>query len=126
MSTEVKPGDRHVCPEGQYVFKRTSDGDDFMICQMRGWGYLTGKLGLPDDKALQIQREHAEEIAAIPQMQKELARLRGQNAEMLEALKAAQGVFENFLVELEFAHIADAAFEKASTAIAMAERKEKS
>lgn len=42
------------------------------ICDVRGWGYLTGKgahaLGLSDDEAVKIQESNAHLISAAPDM----------------------------------------------------------
>ena len=47
------------------------------VCDIRGWGYLTGKgvgaLGLPDDQAFGIQLANARLIAAAPELLSVLA-----------------------------------------------------
>ncbi len=53
-------------------------GGDTKICDIRGWGYLTGHghgaLGLPEDEARAVQASNAHLIAAAPAM---LEALRG-------------------------------------------------
>lgn len=50
---------------GEYVF---AHGFDMMICQMRGWGYLHGTLGLTPDNVIEVQKANARLIAAAPEM----------------------------------------------------------
>ena len=60
------------------------------VCDIRGWGYLTGKgvgaLGLPDDQAFAIQLANARLIAAAP--------------DVTEALKSCLNYIENTESEL--------------------------
>jgi hypothetical protein len=46
------------------------------VCDIRGWGYLTGKaaLGLPDEQAVTVQRANARLIAAAPDLYEALER----------------------------------------------------
>lgn len=48
----------------------TVDAGSMRICDIRGWGHLTGKgsLGLPFDQAKAIQEANARLIAAAPDM----------------------------------------------------------
>lgn len=50
----------------------TVQAGDMLICQCRGWGYLTGKghaaLGLPHDEAATIQDANAYLIASAPDL----------------------------------------------------------
>ena len=45
---------------------------DFKVCDIRGWGHLTGKghgaLGLPEADAIEIQTANANLIAAAPDL----------------------------------------------------------
>lgn len=79
------------------VTSHTSKGA-IKICDIRGWGHLTGKgygaLGLSYDEAEAIQRSHAELIASAPLLKDQLtaanakiAELEAQNAMMREALE---------------------------------------
>src|SRR5687767_874438 len=46
-------------------------GEQMMICNIRGWGHLTGKgggLGLSEDEAVAIQHANARLIAAAPSL----------------------------------------------------------
>lgn len=67
-----------VGPYGNDVFAPNPNGGERKVCDVRGWGALTGKgdggLGLPAEDAISIQRANATLIAAAP--------------DMLEALKA--------------------------------------
>ena len=49
---------------GCYVF---AYGNDMMICQMRGEGYLRSK-GLSDDEIMDVQKANARLIAAAPEL----------------------------------------------------------
>lgn len=51
-------------PQGGYV------GGYAKVCDIRGWGFLTGKgaLGLPEEEARAIQEANARLIAAAPEM----------------------------------------------------------
>jgi hypothetical protein len=55
-------------------------GGDMKICDIRGWGYLTGKgagaLGLEHATALAVQEANARLIAAAPELLAEVNRLR--------------------------------------------------
>lgn len=50
--------------------------DQMTVCDLRGWGYLTGEggLNLPEDHAIAIQEANARLIAAAPDLL-EVARL---------------------------------------------------
>lgn len=50
---------------GRYIFTK---GENIPIAEIRGWGYLTGSLGLSDDEAYKIQKANARLIAASPEM----------------------------------------------------------
>lgn len=54
---------------GEYVFAHSFN---MMICQMRGWGYLHGTLGLTPDNVIEVQKANARLIAAAPEMYEEL------------------------------------------------------
>lgn len=58
-------------------------GGDAMVCEIRGWGYLTGNghgaLGLPWDEAAAIQDANADLISASPDLY-EAAKLTLENA----------------------------------------------
>jgi antitoxin component of MazEF toxin-antitoxin module len=47
------------------------------VCDIRGWGYLTGKcaLGLPDEQAIEIQKANECLIAAAPELYEALEEL---------------------------------------------------
>lgn len=51
--------------ESNYIF---NDDKQMTIAQIRGWGYLTQKLGLSDDEAYEVQQANARLIAAAPEM----------------------------------------------------------
>ncbi|MBR1486299.1 MAG: hypothetical protein IJ597_03490 [Synergistaceae bacterium] len=51
--------------ESNYIF---NDNKQMTIAQIRGWGYLTQKLGLSDDEAYEVQQANARLIAAAPEM----------------------------------------------------------
>ena len=54
------------------VVAEGAKGGPFPICDVRGWGYLTGKghgaLGLPTDEAVSIQNANTHLIAAAPDL----------------------------------------------------------
>jgi len=55
--------------EGKGLQVRKADASMMNICDIRGWGYLTGKghfaLGLDDEEARVVQNANAELIAAL-------------------------------------------------------------
>lgn len=67
--------------------------DEFYICQIRGWGYYTGKghaaLGLSEEEAIRRQDLTGERIAKLPELEK-CAK------EMIDALKEAGDVIEAY------------------------------
>jgi hypothetical protein len=68
----------------QYVFG--PDGE--MICEMRGWGYLTGnRRNLSEDEALKIQSRNCKLIAAAPDLLKENQSLRSELQKQKELSK---------------------------------------
>lgn len=66
------PGPWTVDGEGLYVIAPIERGGNFKICDIRGWGFLTGKgcgaLGLSHKEAEKIQIANARLIAAAPEM----------------------------------------------------------
>jgi hypothetical protein len=66
VSTVFTPGPWTAQGNGREV--RAGDGQ-MKVCDIRGWGYLTGKgcaLALPDDQAIEIQKANERLIAAAP------------------------------------------------------------
>lgn len=64
----------------EYVFG--PDGE--MICQMRGWGYLTGeRRKLSDKQAMEIQAANCKLIARAPALLSEVSTLRSKQAELV-------------------------------------------
>lgn len=63
--TEFTKGKWTADDMGEYVF---AHGFNMMICQMRGWGYLHGTLGLTPDNVIEVQKANARLIAAAPEM----------------------------------------------------------
>lgn len=61
-----KPGYRNI----NVTAVNAKIGGEVPVCDIRGWGYLTGKghgaLGLPHDEAVAIQEANARLIAAAP------------------------------------------------------------
>lgn len=59
------PGPWRVMP-GQMIFS----GDSMRVCDIRGWGHLTGSgaMNLPSDQAAVIQDANARLIAAAPDL----------------------------------------------------------
>lgn len=61
-----------VGPYASDVWAPSAKGGDTKVCDIRAWGYLTGKgagaLGLSDDEAVAIQTANARLIAAAPDM----------------------------------------------------------
>ena len=61
------------------VLAPSAKGGDTKVCDIRAWGYLTGKgagaLGLTDDEAVAIQTANARLIAAAPDMLEALQRV---------------------------------------------------
>lgn len=59
------------------------------VCDIRGWGYLTGKghgaLGLSQSEAILIQKANAYLIAAAPELYDELARIDPTNPVLAKA-----------------------------------------
>ena len=80
-------------------------GGEFCVCDIRGWGYLTGKghgaLGLSEKEALAIQKANAELIASAPDMEKEIAQLRATVALQSDAFIASQAERARLTAELE-------------------------
>ncbi|GEM_PF-6711148 len=73
MSGKPTPGPWQVEIIGSpRVIAEGAKGGTFPICDIRGWGYLTGKghgaLGLPHDEAVAIQNANTHLIAAAPDM----------------------------------------------------------
>lgn len=75
MTDESKhlPGPWRVGYKSLHVFAdNTKIGGDAMVCEIRGWGYLTGNghgaLGLDPAEAAKIQDANARLIAAAPDM----------------------------------------------------------
>ncbi len=66
------PGPWKVGYRGTAVFATGAKGGDQKVCDIRGWGYLTGNgagaLGLPAAEAVEIQLANARLIAAAPLM----------------------------------------------------------
>ncbi len=65
--TEFTKGKWTADDMGEYVF---AHGFNMMICQMRGWAYLHGTLGLTPDNVIEVQKANARLIAAAPDMYK--------------------------------------------------------
>lgn len=65
METKWTPGPWSV---GYNAYQVIADNGNMNVCDIRGWGYLTGKgsLGLSDDKAKEIQEANAHLIASAP------------------------------------------------------------
>ena len=66
-------------PITQVVLQNDESGGGFYICQIRGWGYYTGKgyaaLGLPEDEAIKRQNAVGERIARLPELERQVAAL---------------------------------------------------
>ncbi len=69
------------------------------VCDIRGWGYLTGKgsLGLSDDEAIGIQKANARLIAAAPDLVREVIALRAR----VEVLEDGLGGCEAYFIARE-------------------------
>lgn len=72
MSDETHtPGPWKVGYQAMDVMATDAKGD-FKVCDIRGWGHLTGKghgaLGLSQDEAVAIQTANANLIAAAPDL----------------------------------------------------------
>lgn len=71
MSTFM-PGPWKVGYRGLDVVAPSLRGGEAKVCDIRGWGYLTGKghgaLGLSEDEATAIQTANARLIAASPDL----------------------------------------------------------
>lgn len=67
METKFTPGPWSV---GYNAYQVTADNGNMNVCDIRGWGYLTGKgsLGLSEDKAKEIQEANAHLIASSPEL----------------------------------------------------------
>ncbi len=75
-----------------YVF-----AGNMMVCQIRGWGHLTGRgaLNLPEDKAIEIQKANGRLIAAAPDLLeacKEWVEIDGPTVSLQEQRKRWAGV----------------------------------
>ncbi len=71
MTTKHTPGPWAV---GYRAYDVTACGGQMKICDIRGWGYLTGlgALALPAEQATEIQYANARLIAAAPDLLTEL------------------------------------------------------
>ena len=78
MAAQHMPGPWKVGYRAMDVVAPSKKGGDAKVCDIRGWGYLTGKgegaLGLSDREGYAIQRANAALIAAAPDL---LIQLRG-------------------------------------------------
>ena len=76
--TPHTPGPWRVTPIAIAVF-----ADQMKICDIRGWGYLTGVGGLRlrEDQAIAIQEANANLIAAAPELLEALARIAADGTE---------------------------------------------
>lgn len=64
--------------------------DGEMICQMRGWGYLTGeRRKLSDKEAMEIQAANCELIASAPQLRAEVESARSELEKLSKFIWAA-------------------------------------
>lgn len=82
------PGPWRVGPYAMHVFADNAKiGGDAMVCEIRGWGYLTGNghgaLGLSAEQAQAIQTANTNLIASAP--------------DLLEALKRAVAILDGEL-----------------------------
>lgn len=86
------------------------------VCDVRGWGYLTGKgvgaLGLPDDQAFGIQLANARLIAAAPDLLDALRNLLDEAEDVFVCMTDATGIDR---------HNYPSAFKAARAALAKAE-----
>jgi hypothetical protein len=66
-SAGFTPGPWSANGKGRDVY---ACGGQMKVCDIRGWGYLTGKgaLALPDDQAIAIQTANESLIAAAPEL----------------------------------------------------------
>jgi hypothetical protein len=74
-------------------------GGDAKVCDIRGWGYLTGKghgaLGLPEAEAIAIQEANARLIAAAPELFEALRQIGlryGSTVTLQDCIELAQSV----------------------------------
>jgi len=69
---KATPGPWSLCDEGLGIWCPSAKGGETKIFDVRGWGYLTGgghgALGLPSDKAEEIQRANGTLAASAPQL----------------------------------------------------------
>lgn len=78
MAAQHMPGPWKVGYRAMDVLAPSKKGGDAKVCDIRGWGYLTGKgdgaLGLSDVEGYAIQQANAALISAAPEM---LVQLKG-------------------------------------------------
>lgn len=107
--SEHTPGPWVADPNSGYVF--AEDGQ-MMVCQIRGWGRLTGTgggRGLPDSEAFAIQTANNHLIAAAP--------------DLLAALTEMVATYGDFDTGKPFAFPEDHEINRARAAIARATQK---